>query len=136
MTFDYEWHWLELRFEQLSQHLDRLAADALPHLIKYFATQATLLRRKRREIDRRERLQRKVRADLAALPAYPDTPSGRRQRRAAERTARAMEIMRLASRGWSNEQLGRRFGLSAGRVSQIVQQQLRITRRGQHPPEP
>lgn len=127
--FDYEWHRLELRFEQLSQHLDRVPGEALPHLIKYFATQATLLRRKRRAIDERSRRQRKFNAEHPPDPDFPDTPNGRARRRAAERTARAMEIMRLASRGWSNGAIGRRVDLTAGRVSQIIQQQLKLTRK-------
>lgn len=126
--FDYEWHRLELRFEQLSQHLDRVPALALPHLINYFATQATLLRRKRREIDKRDRQLRAARAAATPHPDYPDTPNGRRRRREAELKARAIEIMRLASRGWDSNRIAARCGISAGHVSRIIQAQLRLTR--------
>jgi DNA-binding NarL/FixJ family response regulator len=126
--FDYEWQRLELRFEQLGQHLDRLDDSALPHVINHFASIASLLRRKRDERARQARQTRTARAALAALPAYPDTPSGHAARRAAERKQRAIEIMRLAGRGWSNQRIGGRVGLSEGQVSRIVQQQLKLTR--------
>ena len=103
--------------------------DALPHVIKFFAAQASLLRRKRRQLDEEARQWRAARAANAAVPPYPDTPNGRRARRDAERKARAIEIMRLAGRGWSSERIGRRFAISAGRVSQIIQQQLKLTRK-------
>lgn len=118
-TFDYEWQRLGLRFEQLSQHLDRLDRAALPHVTDYFASVATLLRRKRREIDKRERQMRAARAAAPPHPSYPDSPNGRRRRREAERAARAIEIMRLAARGWESATIGRRYGISAGTVSRI-----------------
>ena len=120
---------LGLRFEQLSQHLDQLDRPNLHHVAQYFTAVAVLLRRKRAQLDKGERVARENARVLAALPAYPDTPSGRRMRRAAEMKARNIELMRLAARGWSNDRLGRRFGISEGQVSRIVQGQLRLTRK-------
>ncbi len=42
---------------------------------------------------------------------------------------RDIEIMRLASRGWSNDRISARLGITAGHVSRIIQRQLKLTRK-------
>jgi DNA-binding NarL/FixJ family response regulator len=42
-----------------------------------------------------------------------------------EVSARNIEIMRLASHGWNNHQIGDRFGLHPGSVSRIIRKMLR-----------
>ena len=43
----------------------------------------------------------------------------------AKRKARDIEILRLASRGWSNAEISDRVGLAPGSISRIVQRSLR-----------
>lgn len=66
----------------------------------------------------------RVAADHAARP-MPDTPYWRRIRRGRERQARAIAIMRLAARGWSNAAIGAKVTLSASQVSRIIRDQLK-----------
>jgi len=41
--------------------------------------------------------------------------------------ARALEIMRLAAKGWSNHQIAEKTGLHPGSVSRIISKRLRTS---------
>ena len=67
-----------------------------------------------------ERLERELAYPRRQIDAWMQHRE--RQRRRGVREARDSEIRRLARSGWPYERIGRRVGLSAARVGQIVNQ--------------
>lgn len=59
---------------------------------------------------------------------YAERIEAMKAARPRPRVPRNIEIMRLARRGYSNSDIGKRVGLSAGQVSRIIRNELRIGR--------
>ncbi len=130
-TFDYEWHRLGLRFEELSGHLARLDIEPMRHVRNYHLSVASLLRRRIKEVERLQRIEREAQRKVRELDERPfddNHPWDRRRKRQALRRKRNMELMRLARRGWSNDQIARKLKLHPTTVSKIIQHELKLTR--------
>lgn len=122
------WDPLGLRFEVLSAHLAHLTPEATASVLRFFESQALLLRRRRDQLDKDRRQARAAERTVAKIPPSPATPHGRALLTAEAKRRRDLEVMRLAARGWQNPMIARRLGLHPSTVSKIVQRQLRSTR--------
>lgn len=106
-----------LRFEQLPSPLVHLPPETLSAIAASHELLAALARQRAEQNAASDAIWRRA-------PEVYDR-AGARQAKALALIKRNREVMRLATRGWSNELIGKRMKLHQVTVSKIVQRVLR-----------